>query len=689
MTESLRYKAFLSYSHRDTAAVRWLHRRLESYRVPRALRGTGVSERLTPVFRDRDELASSARLSDSIQSALDASAALVVACSPAAAASRWVNEEVRYFRSRFPERPIFAFIVDGDPAADPRRRPEDACFPPALILRDLDEPEGEIVEPAAPDARKHADGRDTALLKLVAGLLDVPFDKLRQRELRRQQQRWALLGALSVGLSAVFAVLAWQATVARDAARVSQSRAELEAQTARQTSDFMVSLFEVSDPSESRGNSITAREVLDRGVERIDQSDFAQPLIKSRLLGTMGKVHVYLGLYPQAEDLLARSRDLLEVRDPGSEGAAQRFDVIWELSNLQILRGDYPAARDVLATFGTPDPRLPDYALRWARWCNLLGDLDFYEGNDAAAQTHYQAALDSLERGNIEDARVRAWALHGMARSMSFTGQAAAAIPKLQEAVDLLVKQSGEDNRHTLMVLDQLGATLYQAGRSAEAERRWVRALAIGERIYGPSHPEVGTFLNNVALTRLEDCRFQEAEPMLLRSVAIDRAAHEAKFDDLTYSLNSLGLVRMGLGDVDGAESTLREAIEIATEHRHRMLGPIGNNLADLMCTTGRLAEGQELASAAVSAARTEYGAEHWRTRQAEITQASCWGRAANASVADLDSALSVIAARWGERNAYRQRALAQLAGIAEVTGDASRAQSLEKGVIPECRLMR
>ncbi|MFM7784431.1 MAG: hypothetical protein ACKPE6_07305, partial [Gammaproteobacteria bacterium] len=51
--EATRYKAFISYSHRDTAAVRWLHRKLEGYRVPKALRGTGVPERLTPIFRDR------------------------------------------------------------------------------------------------------------------------------------------------------------------------------------------------------------------------------------------------------------------------------------------------------------------------------------------------------------------------------------------------------------------------------------------------------------------------------------------------------------------------------------------------------------------------------------------------------------------------------------------------------------
>jgi tetratricopeptide (TPR) repeat protein len=685
MSEPLRYKAFISYSHRDTAAVKWLHRRLETYRIPRSLRSTGVPERLSPVYRDRDEFAAAARLSDSIEAALGGSAALIVACSPAAVASRWVNDEIRFFRSRFPERPVFAFIVDGDPLADPRRSQASACFPPALILQDVDDPDGPVVEPAAPDARKHADGRDTAFLKLAAGLLGVPFDTLRQRELRRQQQRWALFGAVSLVLSGVFAVLAWQATVARDAARVAQARAELEAQTARQTSDFMVSLFEVSDPSESRGNSITAREVLDRGVNRIEHAEFARPLIKARLLGTMGKVYSYLGLYPRAEELLARSDRFVEVADPGSEEAAQRFDLLWELGELQLRRGDYPSARAALAKIGTPDTRLPDYARREAKRRNLLGDLDFYEGKDAPAREHYQAALAALSQGGVDDAIQRARALQGSAAILSFSGEAEAAIPGLEEAFDLLLKHHGEDHRYTLSVLDQLGAALYQAGRSRDAEQRWIRALAIGERIYGPTHPEVGTFLNNLALVKLEDCRFADAEPLLLRSVAIDRAAREQNFDDLTYSLNSLALARLGRGATTEAETALREGLQIAVEHRHRMSGPIASNLADLLCATGRGADGLDRAAQAVAASVAEYGASHWRTRQAEITRAFC---AASAASTDLDAALEAITLRWGESNLYRQRALAQITAIARRTGDASRSTTLAHGLVPGCQLL-
>jgi hypothetical protein len=90
------------YNHRDRKAAAWLHHALETYRLPRRLvsRRTEHGElgrRLAPVFRDREELAASGDLAASVRRALEESANLIVICAPAAAASRWVNEEIRSF----------------------------------------------------------------------------------------------------------------------------------------------------------------------------------------------------------------------------------------------------------------------------------------------------------------------------------------------------------------------------------------------------------------------------------------------------------------------------------------------------------------------------------------------------------------------------------------------------------------
>jgi hypothetical protein len=202
-----RYWAFISYSQRDVAWARWLHRELETYRVPRALVGrpigqTKVPRRLLPVFRDRDELPSAGDLRGKIRESLEASRALIVICSPYAAASPWVNEEVRSYKALGRGDRIFPLIVDGEPYAS--ERPElglPECFPPAL--RFAVAADGTVTsqrsDPLAADARDDKDGRARACLKVIAGVLGIGFDDLRQREQVRQRRRRL------VGLGASFA----------------------------------------------------------------------------------------------------------------------------------------------------------------------------------------------------------------------------------------------------------------------------------------------------------------------------------------------------------------------------------------------------------------------------------------------------------------------------------------------------
>lgn len=207
--ESYKYWAFISYSHRDQAWAEWLHRALETYRVPHRLVGRGsaagpLPRRLFPVFRDQEELPSSPNLSVAIDQALQQSRYLIVIASPYAAVSKWVDQEIARFRALGRGDQILCLIVDGEPHAD--LQPDKGfleCFPPAL--RSI-----EGGEPIAADVRPGKDGRAAAKLKLVAGLLGVGLDELRQRERRRralQKLSWVAAGVLSVAaLAAVWMV---------------------------------------------------------------------------------------------------------------------------------------------------------------------------------------------------------------------------------------------------------------------------------------------------------------------------------------------------------------------------------------------------------------------------------------------------------------------------------------------------
>jgi hypothetical protein len=186
-----RYTAFLSYSHKDAAQARRLHRRLERYRIPRRLVGSAgrhgpVPARLTPIFRDREELPAAGDLSTTVRAALAVSDHLIILCSPNAAASLWVEREIAAFRELCPGRPILAAILDGEPGD---------CFPAALVAGGA--------EPLAADLRRAGDGRQHGFLKLVAALAGVDLDALVQRDAARRMR-----SVMAVTLVAFVALLA-------------------------------------------------------------------------------------------------------------------------------------------------------------------------------------------------------------------------------------------------------------------------------------------------------------------------------------------------------------------------------------------------------------------------------------------------------------------------------------------------
>ncbi len=196
MSTPYKYWAFISYSSKDRAWAEWLSRSIETYRVPVALRGRPTSRgepvpaRAFPVFRDREELPTSADLGGVINAALEQSRYLVVICSPRSAQSRWVEKEVLEFKALGRENRVLALIIDGEPNASEARAAAE-CFPAALRFQAG--PDGSLtdqrVEPIAADARKSGDGRHKALLKVIAGIIGVDFDLLFQRERRRQRMR--------------------------------------------------------------------------------------------------------------------------------------------------------------------------------------------------------------------------------------------------------------------------------------------------------------------------------------------------------------------------------------------------------------------------------------------------------------------------------------------------------------------
>ena len=263
------YWAFISYSQIDDPWAKWLHRSLERYQVPKNLvgrqveRGHTVPKRVYPVFRDRDELPTAAHFTHMLETALRNSKYLIVICSPAAVGSRWVNEEIRYFKKIGREDRILYLIVDGEPCASDGRpgfSAEDECFPETARFRvdENGEITGERTEPIAADVRPGKDGKTNAKLKLLAGVLGVAYDELARRDQARRMRRAWLTTGLSLSLLAVMTTLAILFLMERNRAENAlAARYKLAAREAVQEQEFGEAVL-YYDAARALGHDLTA-----------------------------------------------------------------------------------------------------------------------------------------------------------------------------------------------------------------------------------------------------------------------------------------------------------------------------------------------------------------------------------------------------------------------------------------------
>ena len=556
--QDYKYKAFISYSHSDEKWARWLHKSLENYRVPKRLVGRetsmgNVPARLAPVFRDREELASATDLGNKLTEALESSAVQIVICSMASAKSHWVNEEIKAFKRLGRSDRIFSLIVDGEPYSSGKEGIEHfECFPPALRFKLGEDGElsDEPAEPIAADARQGKDGKANARVKLLAGILGLGFDDLRQRELQRRNRRLALITGSAVVGMVVAIGLATTAVIARNEAERQRARAETEAETARQTASFLVSLFQVSDPSEARGRSITAREILTSGAQRIETELTAQPEVQAQLMDTIGSVFTSLGLFDDAKDMLQKALD-----------------------NRRALPG-------------VTEQEIVDSLLNMAKVMTIKAELE-------PSETLYLEAIGRLESAGAQNTQKMADAHAGLAELYFRMGRYEDAEPVLVLVLEERRRLLGPDDPAVADAIEELGLNKFDQGEFEDAERYLRESLALRETIFGEQpHPDLSENLNNLALLLMESGRYDESEALYRNAMAMNQQLYGDKHPSVATGLNNLGMLYRAQGELDKAAQTYREALAMNRAlfgEAHPSVAQVLGNLAFISYEAGDL----------------------------------------------------------------------------------------------------
>jgi tetratricopeptide (TPR) repeat protein len=394
--------------------------------------------------------------------------------------------------------------------------------------------------------------QDIDLYAIEAAFINASIAKAK----RARQLRGAVVASLAI-LAIMAGGAAFVANQQRSIADSARTRAEVEAETAKRTTEFIVDLFKVSDPSEALGNTITAREILDKGARRIGEELADQPVTRATLMNTMGNVYTSLGLYRQAVPLLESS---LETR------------------------------REVL---GANNPEV-------AASMNHLGEVVGLRGDFAGAYSLYNEAYDAnVNAGNAESLEA-AVSLSGMAEMLMEQGEYAMAEPLYVQALEMRQQLLGDKHPLVAESLRKFGLNFFYKGEYEQAESQLREAVSIRRGLHGGAHPDLAQAINDLAWALFELDNLDEAESLFHEALDMQVKLFGDNSPQVALALNNVGYLATIRGDLERAEALNRRAIKVQREsvgETHPNLAMFINNLATLLYEKGE-------SEAAISAAK-------------------------------------------------------------------------------------
>jgi serine/threonine protein kinase len=435
-----------------------------------------------------------------------------------------------------------------------------------------------------------------------------------------RRHRLAVAAAASLFVAAIvfgsgMAVLARQAAMERD-------RANQEAAVARRVTSFTAGLFEMASPSKSGSSNVTARELLDLGVRRLEGTDTSERTdVRAALYEAAGNAYRGLGEFTKASELLDRAVKLREA-DAATEPVAYAKALLSQALVAQAA-GEFvqaeKLARSSIEVLEKEKP-VPQQDLLGARL-------------DLADILRQETKLDESSALLI-DTRKRYMALggaetSGLARSTLILGRVLTAQGRMEDAERELTQSLaihrrvfGDSSEQTLEAKNGLADAFVITGRSDRAEPLLREIVTDMRRIYGPRHFTTAIALNNLgnALSDFDE-KLEEAERVYAEAIALERASAGERHPEVGTALNNIGALYLRMENWEKARNALAQAADIrgatfGPHHPDTATAQVGQ--ARALTKLNQFSQAERLLRTAVETFTAELGADHWRTANAE-----------------------------------------------------------------------
>jgi eukaryotic-like serine/threonine-protein kinase len=396
--------------------------------------------------------------------------------------------------------------------------------------------------------------------------------------LRKYARRHRIALSVAAGLvlllaafSVLQAVELRRITSERDRANRERDRATRERDRATRITDFMTGVFKVSDPSEARGNSVTAREILDKSSNDMGKSLAKDPEVQSQMMQVMAGTYLNLGLNARAHELAKRALD----------------------ARLSLLGPDDPKTLESMAQLG-----------------RILNS----EGHYVEAEKMERQALAGERRILGPEDPVTIDTMSNLAYIVQGPGHFDEGEKLAREAIEVGTRRLGPESPQVLQAMRNLGVALYNQGRYAETEREFRQLLEVDRRVSGPDHPETLKTMMRLAVAIRWQGHLAEAEQMYREVLAADQRVLGPEHQDTALAMANLADLLLAEGRLADSEKEEREALAIQS----RTLGPENpyallskSFLADVLLAEGRAHEAEKLQRETLEAMVRTLGPEH------------------------------------------------------------------------------
>ena len=436
--------------------------------------------------------------------------------------------------------------------------------------------------------------------------------------------------------------------------------AEAERDRAEQVVAILPELFWSLEPGELQNTAVTPEEMLDRGLEQIEEKLANQPEIQARVLTLATDLYLRLAAYKKAEAAARKALDLRKKRygeehqnvaasmamlaqsldkqgnydeaEPLHRNALamrrdflgnEHLDVATSLHNLAMLveiRGAYDEAeqlnREALAIRQKLGAEPRDIAFTQAN----LAVVFYYKGEYDEAEQLTREAL-ALRRTTLGQTHPDvANSLATLATILQARDEDADVEPLYRQGLSILKKTHGDEHPYIAYTLNSLGLALHKKTAYEEANACLLEALAILRKIHGEEHFWVSIVLHNLALVQADQGNVAQAESMYREVITMRRRLLGSEHPELAFSLYGLGQMLMKNGLPGEAEPLLREAFVIrqnALPQGHKDIALSQNMLGACLAALNRHDEAEPLLRDGFESLRGKLGLEHAQSQTA------------------------------------------------------------------------